>query len=344
MQKEKACLIIHPKAEQHIAAILAVFAERWETTPVVTRYAGHGIEIAAHASRQNYRWVIAYGGDGMLNEVVNGAMQAEHPCIVGVLPGGTVNQWAHEIGLPVHPVEAALALTRSAPRKVDIGCVKVQALGFPDEPDCQSQRESKPTDRHHFLLVAGLGVDAATIRATSESAKEQYGQFAFILDWLRILPDLRPFPVQIHWSTGQTYEGQSWEVLVSNTRCYTNVENLIPDAYVNDGLLDIRSFSLSSPVYGLLLPFKDRCFSLRVPASVALELDGSSIQLADYVSRENWERLQQAPDATKILVTYQFKVKPAALPMAIPSEYTGELFNGSHLDQGVGCVESAQRS
>ncbi len=213
MQKEKACLIIHPKAEQHVADILAVLEERWETTPVVTRYAGHGIKIAAHAPQQNYRWVIAYGGDGMLNEVINGAMQAEPACTVGVLPGGTVNQWVHEIGLPAHPVEAAHALIRSTPRQVDIGCVEVHALEFPDEPDCQAESESKPPDRHHFLLVAGLGVDAATIRATSESAKEHFGQFAFLLKWVRILPDLRPFPVQIHWSSGppmKVKSGKCW--------------------------------------------------------------------------------------------------------------------------------------
>ena len=116
MPKEKACLIIHPKAEQHVADILAVLEERWETTSLVTAYPGHGIEIAANAPRQNYRWVIAYGGDGTLNEVVNGAMQAEPPCTVGALPGGTVNQWAHEIGLPAHPVDAAHALISSTPR------------------------------------------------------------------------------------------------------------------------------------------------------------------------------------------------------------------------------------
>jgi YegS/Rv2252/BmrU family lipid kinase len=329
MDKEKAYLVIHPKAEQHVADILTIFEERWETTPLVTAYAGHGIEIAANAQEQGYHWVIAYGGDGTLNEVVNGALQAPQPCIIGVLPGGTVNQWAHEIGLPAHPIDAARTLIRSTPRSVDIGFIEVHALEFPDEIHYQHEIESKATARHHFLLIAGLGIDAATIQTTTESSKQQFGQLAFVLDWLQTLPEMHPFPVQVRWSTAQSWEGQPLEILVSNTRRYANVGNLIPEAFVNDGLLDIRILSIFSPENVLFHPFQDHSFSLRVPASIALQLDGSSMQLADYVSQENWTRLQEATDLDKIMVTYRFTVKPSALPMAIPWDYVGELFNGT---------------
>ena len=326
MQKEKAWLIIHPKAEHFVTDILAVLEQRWETTAVVTRYAGHGMEIAARVCEQNAGLVIAYGGDGMLNEIVNGVMRAQMPCLVAPLPGGTVNQWAHEIGLPADPVEAARALITSTSRSIDIGSIELQAYELPDEPVQLIRGERKPTARDHFLLVAGLGLDAATIRSTSEVAKERYGQFAFILDWFRILPELRPFPIQITWSSGQSYEAQAWEVLVSNTRRYTRVENLIVDAHVDDGLLDIRLFSLSSLGHLLFHPYQDVAFSLRLPASVALEIDGSSVQLADYMSQESWKHIQSAPDASKVMLTYQFIVKPSALSVAIPQGYKGELF------------------
>lgn len=326
MGKEKACLIVHPKAGKHIDSILAALEERWETAVIETQFAGHGIELAADAPRQGYRWLIAYGGDGMLNEVINGAMRTEQPCVVGTLHGGTVNQWAREIGLPTHPVEAAQTLTRSIPRQIDLGHVSVSELEFPDQKTEVNNPENGPLNGLYFLLVAGLGMDAMTIQKTSESSKQQFGQLAFMIDWLRILPEMRSFPIQIHWSDGQSWEGQSWDILVSNTRCYTIFENLIPEAYVNDGLLDIRVFALSSPVQGLLRPYHNGNFSLKLPASVLLQLDGSGVELSNFVSTENLKRIQQAEDVSKVFITYVFQAKPAALSMAIPPEYTGALF------------------
>ncbi|GAC1426513.1 MAG: hypothetical protein NVS4B1_04190 [Ktedonobacteraceae bacterium] len=329
MEKEKVLLVIHPKAKRYVADVLPILDERWETSSQVTSYAGHGIELTVNALQQDYRWIIAFGGDGTLNEVVNGAMQAQQQCTVGVLPGGTVNQWGHEIGLPAHPIEAAHVLTTSIPHSIDIGFIGVQALTFSDEVFSQAETQGKLNARHHFIIIAGLGVDAVTIQTTTESFKQHYGQLAFMLDWLQILPSIRPFPAQIDWSNNQSWRGQPWDILVSNTRRYANVTNLIPKAHVNDGLLDIRIFSLFSPEPGLLHPFQDHAFSVRLPASVALELDGSGMPLTDYLSAENRERLLQVTDLSKIMITYKFTCKPAALSMAIPKEYSGGLFKAT---------------
>ena len=326
MEKEKALLVTHPKAERYVADILPILDERWEISSQVTAYAGHGIELTVDALQKDYRWIIAFGGDGMLNEVVNGAMQTQQQCTVGTLPGGTVNQWGHEIGLPAHPIEAAQVLTTSIPRSVDIGFVGVQALTISDEIFSQTEMEGKLNVRHHFIIIAGLGVDAVTIQSTTESSKQHYGQLAFMLDWLQVLPSIRPFPAQIDWSNHQSWRGQPWDILVSNTRRYANVTNLIPKAHVDDGLLDIRIFSLFSPEPGLLHPFQDSSFSVKLPASVALELDGSSIPLTDYLSVENQKRLLHVTDMSKVIVTYKFMSIATALSMAIPKEYTGELF------------------
>ena len=327
MEKEKALLVIHPKAERYVADVLPLLNERWETNTQVTAYAGHGIELTNHALQQEYRWIIALGGDGTLNEVVNGAMDAQRECIVGVLPGGTVNQWGHEIGLPAYPIEAAHVLTTSVPRSVDIGFIGVQALTISDELFSQTETQGKLNARHHFIIIAGLGVDAVTIQSTTESSKQHYGQLAFMVDWLQILPSIRPFSAQIDWSNKQSWQGQPWDILVSNTRRYANVTNFIPTAHVNDGLLDIRIFSLFSPEPGLLYPFQDSAFSMKLPASVALEIDGSGMPLTDYLSEENQERLLQVADRSKVIVTYTFTCKPSALSMAIPKEYRGELFH-----------------
>lgn len=327
MDKEKAILITHPKAQHSVADVLPILQERWEVKDQVTVYAGHGVELARDALRQGYSWVISFGGDGTLNEVINGVMQAQQSCTVGVLPGGTVNQWVHEIGLPAHPVEAAHVLTEgSIPRRIDIGFIGVQALTIDDETYLQSETESVVNARQHFIIVAGLGIDATTIHSTTEASKQHYGQLAFIIDWLQILPSLRPFPAKISWSNNSSWEGQPFDILVSNTRRYANVSNMIPKAHVDDGLLDIRIFSLFSPEPGLLYPFQDSTFSMRLPASVALELDGSGVSLADYLSEDNRERLLKVDDLSKVMVTYKFMVKHSTLAMVVPVGYRGELF------------------
>ena len=324
--KEKALLVTHPKAERYVADVLSILNEQWETSNQVTAYAGHGIELTIQALEQNYSRIIALGGDGMLNEVVNGAMQTQQQCVIGMLPGGTVNQWGREIGLPAQPIEAAHVLVSSVPHPIDIGFIGVQALTIADELFSQHETQGTPHVRHHFIIIAGLGVDAATIHSTTEASKQHYGQLAFIIDWLQALPNMRNFPAHIDWSNKQSWQGQSLDILVSNTRQYANVTNLIPGARVNDGLLDIRIFSLFSPEPGLLFPFQDSTFSIKIPASVALELDGSGMPLTDYLSVENRERLLQVTDQSKVIVTYKIVCKPAALSMAIPKAYTGELF------------------
>jgi diacylglycerol kinase family enzyme len=76
MDKEKACLVIHPKAERYVAGVVDVLEERWDVTQLVTEYAGHGMAMAQQAPQQGYHWVISLGGDGTLNEVVNGVAKA----------------------------------------------------------------------------------------------------------------------------------------------------------------------------------------------------------------------------------------------------------------------------
>lgn len=193
----------------------------------------------------------------------------------------------------------------------------------------QSETESVFNARHHFITVAGLGIDATTIQTTTEASKQHFGQLAFLIDWLQTLPNLRPFPAQITWSNSQSWQGQPFDILVSNTRRYANVTNMIPGAHVNDGLLDIRIFSLFSTEPGLLSPFQDSAFSIRLPASVALELDGSAVSLADYLNIENQERLLKADDLSQVMVTYTFMVKSAGVLMAVPTEYRGELFKST---------------
>src|SRR5437868_12270910 len=138
MRGKKASLIVNPRAGENLTKftdILTILAAAgWKTDIELKEYGGQTMGLATEAAEDGYDLVIAYGGDGTVNQVVNGVMNAKgQHSIVGVIPGGTANVWADEIGIPNDPVKAALTLVNSEVRKVDIGHVEVGSLTFSDE-------------------------------------------------------------------------------------------------------------------------------------------------------------------------------------------------------------------
>ena len=122
MKCKTAFLIINPRLGKNVAKLadlIAVFAAAgWKTDTALKEFGGHTMELAKDAAEAGYDLVMGYGGDGTLNQVVNGVMAAKGSrSIVGVLPGGTANVWAHEIGMPEDPVKASLTLINSQVRK-----------------------------------------------------------------------------------------------------------------------------------------------------------------------------------------------------------------------------------
>src|SRR5579864_6443994 len=102
MRSKNASLIINPRAGQNVAKlpdVLAVLAAAgYHAEIALKEYGGHTLELATQAARQKHDLVVAYGGDGTLNQVVNGVMNTKgHRSSVGVIPGGTANVWANEI-------------------------------------------------------------------------------------------------------------------------------------------------------------------------------------------------------------------------------------------------------
>ena len=226
MKRKRACVVINPHAGQNvtqIADLIAVLsAAGWSTEIVIKEYGGHSIELAAQAAKAKYDLVIGYGGDGTLNQVLNGVMTTrKHSSLIGVIPGGTANVWAAEIGVPNDPVHAALTLCSSEARKIDIGQVEVLGLSFPGTSQSQvsqDQRQKKKEKRvhqkgekvttkakHYFMLMAGLGIDAAIMEHVSKSLKYRVGKLAVGLSVVEELPKHHPFPIEICVS-GTKYE------------------------------------------------------------------------------------------------------------------------------------------
>ena len=358
MKKREARLIINPREGQNIAKlfyILAVMnAAGYETRIALKEYGGHAQELARQAAEEGDDLVIAYGGDGTLNHVVNGVLNAKGKSIVGVIPGGTANLWATEIGLPTDdPVKAVLALLDSEVRRVDVGRGTVAGVTLPVPPGEDEARERSGGDdaparkraitRSYFLLMAGLGLDAVVMQGVSKPLKHKIKQLAVGLSAVKELPAYRPFPLEIRDAEQNVlWQGEAIQVVVSNTRLYADILQMTPEAYIDDGQLDICVITggdfagTIQQIFSLLLRrrpdnvtaeyFKGARIFLRVPASTVLQFDGSAIDLADSLSKAQKKALKAAATPEEAMVEYLFEAVPHALRVTVPRTYDNELF------------------
>lgn len=361
MTRTTACLVVHPRSGHNltrVADVVSVLARAgWTTDVVVKESKGQTMELAARAAEAGYDFVIAYGGDGTVNHVVNGvlALEGRRSAVVGVIPGGTANVWAAEVGIPSDPVSAAQALVESEVRRVDVGHVGVESLSLGAGASLSDhQTASAFGARRHFLLMAGLGLDAELMSRTPAALKHKLGVAAVVLTAVRQLPRMRTYPVQVR--SGEVdallWEGRALQLVVGNTRSYGKVARMTPDALIDSGELDLSVITARSRLSALMQVIsvmvrgrpahahskaaRSARFRVRAPASVDLQLDGSAVKLRKYLTEDARAALARARDLAGVTVTYRFDAIPAALRIAVPAGYDGPLFGGSSGGEGRG--------
>ena len=183
--------------------------------------------LAAEAVNEGHDTIIAAGGDGTLNEVLNGIAQTPgglEQTRLGVLPLGTVNVFARELGLPTQPHLAWPVLLAAAERRIDLPFAEWNSSG--------------QTHRRYFAQLAGAGLDARAIELTSWSLKKKIGPGAYIVAGLRALAE-KPVNLQVRTAV-QSAAGQL--VLIGNGRLYGGSFRVFPDADLSNGQLEICVF------------------------------------------------------------------------------------------------------
>jgi diacylglycerol kinase family enzyme len=158
----RAVLVVNPKATATTAAgrdVLArALASQVKLEVVETDYRGHALAAASRAAQEGADLVVAHGGDGTVNEVVNGLLahgvSASVPKL-GIVPGGSANVFARALGLPRNPIEAAhqLLLGVAEGRGRQVGLGKVVSNGSPGR---------------WFTFSAGVGLDADVVAGVDE--------------------------------------------------------------------------------------------------------------------------------------------------------------------------------
>jgi len=133
---------------------------------------GHAGEIATRAISEGAQLIIACGGDGTLNEIVNGMPGSKVP--IALLPAGTANILAKELRIPWNIPRAAALIPRGIPTRIALGAITQGAAA--------SQSSAPNNSRRYFLVVAGAGADGALVHALNPSIKQRTGVLAYWME------------------------------------------------------------------------------------------------------------------------------------------------------------------
>jgi diacylglycerol kinase (ATP) len=215
-----------------------------------TSAAGSARKLAQAAAREGAETVIVCGGDGTINEVINGL--APGPCPLAILPGGTANIAAKELGLPHDPVAAARELAQARPRRIALGKATWgrqgalrPAKGLRDEhdppPEARGEPLAQPSHRY-FLSVAGVGFDAQVVRQVRAEFKTSAGVLAYGWAAVRQLWQY-PFP-RFLCQVGESEWGATFAAFLRAER-YAGWLHLAPGASLLDGRMQLCLFESS---------------------------------------------------------------------------------------------------
>lgn len=220
---KRARIIYNPTSgreifKKYLPEVLQKFEQAgYETSCHATTGEGDAIEAAKIASQRGYDLIVAAGGDGTVNEVVNGLAPMENRPTLAVIPVGTTNDFARAIGIPRdHILHAVDAILNGVKRKIDIGKV----------------------NDHYFINIAGGGRLTELTYEVPSKLKTVLGQLAYYLKGIEILPSIRPTEVEIEYD-GKLFQGEIMLFLVSLTNSVGGFEKLAPDSKLNDGMFDL---------------------------------------------------------------------------------------------------------
>lgn len=225
---QRAVVLLNPLARgganPPVRQILSGFQEGgWE----VEVWAGTGARWTETAARRAVALgadaVFGAGGDGVLASILPAILETR--VALGVVPLGTGNVWARELGLSLNVKRAIQTQLANSPRSVDVG----RANGRP------------------FLVIASAGFDASIVEFV-EAQSKMLGQIAYPLAGMSLVSAVRGVPSRVWLDDEPPLELALLAGIATNGRLYGGLVRLVPGARLDDGFLDIALFAGSGPV------------------------------------------------------------------------------------------------
>lgn len=220
LQKE-ILVILNPSARGEKARLLKDNLESLSNHASIRLTSGphDASRMARQAVEEGFGTIVAAGGDGTINEIINGL--AGSPTRLGILPLGTVNVLARELGLPLDFESAWNVILNGSSRSIDLATV----------------------NDTWFVQMAGIGLDAQTIKETTREFKKLFGPMSYVFNATRIAHQKAP-KIILEFDDGSTAEGSF--CLIGNGRFYGGSFPFFEIARNDDGLLDVCLFEKQS--------------------------------------------------------------------------------------------------
>ena len=215
--KEKASDLL-PRA---IANLKEVYDEVYVRE---TKQEGDAVVFAQDACVQQYDAVISMGGDGTVSETINGLAEQPHRPIFGLIPLGTVNDFARALSIPLDHEEAASVVSSQRTKAADIGKINNQ----------------------FFMNVLAVGAVAEATYNVSVKQKTLLGPLAYLIEGGKALVKKTPFKLTVNHDLGK-WQGEAYLMVAALTNSVGGFNTVAPDAQINDGkihVLIIKDLSL----------------------------------------------------------------------------------------------------
>lgn len=222
MGMKRARIIYNPTSgreafRKHLPDVLETLEKAgYETSTHATTGPGDAINAARIAVERRYDLVVSAGGDGTINEVVNGLAEQEYRPKLGIIPVGTTNDFARALHIPRDIVAAAEIIARGETIPVDIG---------------------RMNDKY-FINIGGGGRLTELTYDVPSKLKTMLGQLAYYLKGMEMLPSIKATQVSIEYD-GKLFEGEVMLFLVGLTNSVGGFEKLAPNSSINDGLFSL---------------------------------------------------------------------------------------------------------
>ena len=219
----KTYLILNPNAgsAEQSTALQEVIATQADLVLRETTRAGQGRELAREALQGGYECIVAAGGDGTINEVVNGLAPDFASARLGIIPLGTGNDLARTLAIPTDPVEAVSILTTGQERQLDV--MKIEAAN----------------QVVYGLNIAAGGFTGQMNEVLTDELKKTWGPLAYLIGTASVFPNLTEYETTITWNPGQAERIEALNIIVANGRTAAGGFHVAPTANPEDGLLDI---------------------------------------------------------------------------------------------------------
>lgn len=304
-------------SRERIAAVFDPALESAGWDPALwleTRADSTGAEQAREAVASGCDVVISIGGDGTVRSVAEGLEGSGVP--LAIVPLGTGNLLAHEMNLSIgdlhHAIDTAL---HGHTRAIDLGII-------------HWTRPGGEKQRHAFIVMAGMGLDARIMSSTDEKLKKKVGVLAYVKAGVLALLDGRRMTLQFRIDGGTPKVTKVHTILVGNVGTIARNVTLMPDASLDDGALDVVTARPNGPATWLLLAWRvlvDNAFLRRLKPRALRARDDNARALSylqcrhiDLNLREP-EEIQLDGDHFGTVVAVSIDVAPGALQVKVPA-------------------------